>query len=156
MPKFELQSGLKRGSLSIKKKSGRELISIKRPFYKDLIKTKWFDKRYTITRSGLMRTNARIEKDEKKIGEVNEKVSLETIFKVKQEEKEIFEIKGKGILFNQGLSIKKDGEVIGEITPIGFYVPLISTLKGGVRGKYKKIPENEEELLLMSIIAISV
>ncbi len=156
MPKLELQSGLKRGSLSIKKESERELISIKRPFYRDLIKAKWFDKQYTITRSGLMRVNAIIEKKGKKIGEINEKISLETIFEVKKEEKKLFKINGKGIIFNQGLLIKKDGGLIGEIAPIGFYVPLISTLKGGVRGNYKKLPKEEEELLLMSIIAISV
>lgn len=156
MTEFDLQSGLRRGGLSIKKGSRREVINIKRPFYRDVLKAKWFDKRYTIERKGVMRVKAQVKKGGKQIGRIEEKVSLQTKFLVYQNEEKVFEIEGKGKVFKQGLQIKKDSKIIGSMQPTSFYIPLLSTLKEGVKGSYKELSEKEEELLLMAIIAIVV
>lgn len=154
MVKFELYSELQKGKLKIKYKDRDDVIHITKPFYKDTLEIDWETTHYTIIRSGMIVRGAKIYKEKEYLGKVEEKIGFMTHFDIYHKAKKLFAIHEHEQIFNQYFDILKAGGSIGKIKAIGIYVPIISNLGKGLEGEYSGITKDEEEILLMSIIAL--
>ncbi len=156
MVKFELYAELQKARLRVEHKEGKETIQIQRPFYRDVLEIDWGTTHYKIIREGLVVRGAKIYKEKEYIGKVEEKIGFLTHFDVYQKAKKTFSIKEHETLLKQFFNIYKQNEKIGEIKPTGIYVPILSNIGKGIAGNYTKITKEEEEILLMAIIALGV
>ena len=156
MVKFELYSELQKAKLKVRRKEGDEVIRVMRPFYTDVLEVDWGTTHYTIVRSGLVVRGAKIYREKEYIGKVSEKLGFMTHFDVYHKAKRLLAIEERETLLKQHYVISKAGKPIGSIVPVGVYVPILSSLGKGISGEYGGITKDEEEILLMSIIALGV
>lgn len=156
MVTFELYSELQKARLRVRRKDGDEVIQVVRPFYTDVLEVDWGMTHYTIVRTGLVVRGAKIYKEKEYIGKVSEKIGFMTHFDVYHKAKRLLAIEERETLLKQHYEISKAGKHVGSINPVGVYVPILSNLGKGVEGDYSGITKEEEELLLMSIIALGV
>ncbi|MCD6523025.1 MAG: hypothetical protein J7K68_04710 [Candidatus Diapherotrites archaeon] len=156
MVSFELSAGLKGALMKIRRGSSTEIIRIERPFYKDVLEVDWFDTHYTIVRSGIIVRNAKIYKQGEYIGSVYERIGIMTHFDVFRKAKKLFDIHEHETLFTQEFKIMKNHKAIGRLRSIGVYIPLLSNLGKGIEGEFFDLKPEEEEILVLSIIAIGV
>ncbi|MFC2175279.1 hypothetical protein ACFLQ2_05475 [archaeon] len=156
MANFSLYSELQKAKLKVRRKDGDETLQVVRPFYTDVLEVDWGTTHYTIVRSGLIIRGAKIYKEKEYIGKVEEKIGFMTQFEIHRKAKQVMELKEHETLLKQHYEITKDGKHIGKIQPHGVYVPLLSNLGKGVEGEYTGISKEDEEILLMSILALGV
>ena len=156
MVKFELYSELQRARLKVRRKEGDEIIQVIRPFYSDVLEVDRGTTHYTIVRSGLIVRGAKIYREREYIGRVSENIGFRTHFDVYHKAKKRFSIEERETLIKQHYEITRAGKHIGSIKPIGVYVPILSTLGKGLEGDYTGITKEEEEILLMAVIALGV
>ncbi len=156
MVTFELYSELQKAKLKVRRKEGDEVIQVVRPFYTDVLEVDWGTTHYTIVRTGLVVRGAKIYREKEYIGKVSEKIGFKTHFDVYHKAKRLLAIEERETLLKQHYEINKAGKRVGSIRPVGVYVPILSNLGKGVGGDYSGITKEEEELLLMSIIALGV
>lgn len=156
MALFHLYSELQKAKLMVRRKDGSETYQIIRPFYTDILEVDRGTTHYTIVREGLIVRGAKIYKEKEYIGKVKEKIGFMTHFDVYLKARRLFEIEEKETFLKQHFGVMKHGEKIGEIHPIGVYVPILSNLGKGIEGHYSGITKEEEEILLMAVIALGV
>ena len=156
MVTFELYAELQKAKLKVRRKDGDEVIQVVRPFYTDVLEVDWGTTHYTIVRTGLVVRGAKIYKEKEYIGKVSEKIGFMTHFDVYHKAKRLLAIEERETLLKQHYVISKAGKRIGSIKPVGVYVPILSNLGKSIEGDYSGITKGEEELLLMSIIALGV
>ncbi|MBN3037321.1 MAG: hypothetical protein JW834_02655 [Candidatus Diapherotrites archaeon] len=156
MVEFELLSGLTGAQLRVRRKKQTDLISINRPFYKDILEVKWFNAKYSIIRSGLIVRTAKIYKNGEYIGSIKERLGIMSHFDVYRKAKKLFDIHEHETILQQEFKILKDNKEIGKIAPLGVYVPILSSIGKGLSGHYQDMLEEEEELLLMTVIALGI
>ncbi|MCK4327213.1 MAG: hypothetical protein KAW41_01925 [Candidatus Diapherotrites archaeon] len=156
MASFSLFSELRKARLKVRRKTGDETIHAIRPFYKDVLDVDWGPTHYTIVRSGLVIRGAKVYRENEYIGKVEEKIGFMTHFDVYHKAKKSFEIKERETLFKQHFEIVKDGKQVGVIRPEGVYIPILSNLGKGIEGEYTGITKDDEEMLLMAVLALGV
>lgn len=156
MAHFNLYSELQNARMKVSRKEGTETIRIQRPFYTDVLEVDCGTTHYTIVREGLIVRGAKIYREKEYIGKVEEKVGFMSHFDVFLKARRVFAIEERETLIKQHFDILKQGKVIGHIRPIGVYVPILSNLGKGVEGDYSGITKDEEEILLMGIVALGV
>ena len=153
---FNLYSELQKAKLKVRRKSGEETIHARRPFYIDVLEVDWGTTHYTIVREGLIVRGAKIYREKEYIGKVEEKIGFMTHFDVFLKARRVFAIEERETLLKQRFDILKQGTVIGHIQPMGIYVPILTNLGKGIEGNYSSITPDEEEILLMAILALGV
>lgn len=156
MAQFNLYSELQKARLKVKRKEGEETIQVRRPFYTDVLEVDWGTTHYTIVREGLVVRGAKVYREKEYIGKVEEKIGFMTHFDVFLKAKRVFAIEERETLLTQHFDIIHQGKVVGHIKPVGVYVPILSNLGKGVEGDYSGITKDDEEMLLMAIIALGV
>lgn len=156
MTKFELYSELQRARLRVTRNDGDETIHVERPFYRDVLEVDWNTTHYKIVREGIVVREARVYKENDYIGKIDEQIGFLTHFNVYMKAKRVFEIAERETLLEQYFEIKKNGKVIGKIKPVGVYIPILSNIYKGIEGEYTQLSKEEEEILLMTILAIGV
>jgi len=154
MVNFNLYSELQKAKLKIRRKDGDETIQIIRPFYTDVLEADRGTTHYTIVRSGIIVRGAKIYRERGYLGKVQEKLGFSTTFEVYHKAKKVFEIKERETLIKQHYEITKNGQHIGSIKPVGVYIPILSSFGKGIEGEYSGITKEEEEVLLMAILAL--
>jgi len=121
-----------------------------------VLEVDWGTTHYTIVREGLIVRGAKIYREKEYIGKVEEKIGFMTHFDVFLKARRVFAIEERETLLKQRFDILKQGTVIGHIQPMGIYVPILSNLGKGIEGNYSSITQDEEEILLMAILALGV
>lgn len=153
---FELRASLIGASLRIKRKGGSELITVKRPFYKDVLEVHWFDRDFRIDRKGILMREARIYKENKFFGLVKERFGIMSHFDVFLGKTKILDIHEKDMVISQEFKVLKKNKEVGLLRPIGIYVPLLSNIGKGLSGFYHGLNRQEEEILINTILALGV
>ncbi len=156
MAYFNLYSELQKARLKVRRKGSEETIHVRRPFYTDVLEVDWGTTHYTIVREGLVVRGAKIYREKEYLGKVEEKIGFMTHFDVFLKAKRIFAIEEHETLLKQRFDIMQQGKVVGSVRPVGIYVPILSNLGKGIEGDYSGITKEEEEMLLMAIIALGV
>jgi hypothetical protein len=157
MTSFELYSGLAGAQLKVFRKGQTEVLDVKRPFYRDVLEVKWAGTRYTVIRTGVIVRHAQLYREGSLIGELEEKIGVMTHFDVTRAGAgKAFDIHEEETFTKQEFKILQKGQVVGTIRPIGIYVPILSNIGKGVQGEYYNVSKADEELLLLSTLAIGV
>lgn len=156
MADFTLMAGLSAAQMKIRKDGKTELISIKRPFYRDVLEVHWLDRHYTVVRSGIVQRIAKIYKNGSYLGIVREKLGLMTHFDVFRKAKMALSLHEHETVLNQEFNIRKGRKDFGSLHTIGVYVPLLSNMGKGLEGQFSGLKPEDEEILVLAIIAIGV
>lgn len=156
MVKFSLYSELQKAKLKVRRKDSEETIHARRPFYTDVLEVDWGTTHYTLVREGLVVRGAKVYREKEYIGKVEEKIGFMTHFDVFLKARRVFAIEERETLLRQHFDIMRQGKPVGQIRPVGIYVPILSNLGKGIEGDYSGITKEEEEILLMAIIALGV
>ena len=156
MISFELLSQMGTAQLRVNRKAGSEVIQVERPFYKDVLEVDWLTTHYKIVRSGLLRRDAKIYKEGEYLGKIEEQLGFMTHFDVYHKAKKLLAFHEHETITKQEFRVLKNGKDVGLIRPMGVYVPILSNIGKGVHGEYWELTKEEEELLLLAIIAVGV
>jgi hypothetical protein len=158
MVDFKIISTLKTAKMRITRKNGiQEDINVKRPAYRDVLELSWRNKKYKIIRSGTILRESRIYKEGEYLAGIRERLGIMTHFDIYRKAKHTFGITEEETLFKHGYTIKnKKGTIIGTLRPTGLYIPIISSTGKGYEGEYTGITKDEEETLLLSLLALCI
>lgn len=157
MVDFKLVSDLKSAKLRLRRKNGKEEeINVERPFYRDMLEVEWRGKKYKIVRSGLIVREARIYREGEYYAKVLERLGVMTHFDIYRKAKKVLTIDEKESLFKHCYDISKGKKTVGVLRPSGLYIPILSNIGKGYEGEYTGITRDDEEVLILSLLAVCV
>ncbi len=157
MVDFKLVSDLKSAKIRLTRKNGKEEeIHVERPFYRDMLEVEWRGKKYKVVRSGLIVREAIIYREGEYYAKVLERLGVMTHFDIYRKAKKILTIDEKESLFRHGYDINKRKKVVGSLRPSGLYIPVLSNIGKGYEGEYTGITRDDEEALVLSLLAVCI
>jgi hypothetical protein len=155
MVDFKLLSTMDTIKFKLKRKTGsEEEVVATRPFYRDVLDIDWHNAHFQIIRSGIVVREALVYKNGVYFVGVRERLGIMTHFDIYRREKRVFTIHEKEGLTTHEFEIRRGKEKIGSIRPAGLYIPLLSNAGKGFHGNYAGILRDEEETMVMTILAV--